>query len=352
MDQPQKHRFDGAANTHPGWNRSLFALVLICGLFVASGASCRQWMRQYREPRTLPPAATLDQVITTVNDNTARVQSLQSTQATLTVPGAPLSLRANVALQAPRRLRLTADTPLMGPELDLGSNDEIFWLWVKQQRPPATFVCRHDQFAFSNARQIIPVEPEWLIEAVALPRIDVSQIVEGPTAVGSGRLQIRSKQLSSVGELTKLTIVDEWDGAVVEQHLYDAQARLIASAQTSRHKRDPLSGAALPRSIDIKWPTTGMSFQLNVSDWRVNAIAPESLAMFTKPDYQGFPEVNLADPNLQFFAPGNPPQSLPPVSAPNVMVPAVGAPPIAPLPTTAAPPTVVSPAAAGRFSPR
>jgi hypothetical protein len=197
--------------------RAAFALLLC--LFVCGGASCRQWTRTYTEgPRTLPVSATLDQVVTSVNDNASRVQSLQSTQASLTLPGAPIALRASVALQEPRRLRMTANSPF-NSELDLGSNDEFFWLWVRQQQPQATFVCRHDQFAVSNARQIIPVEPEWLIAAVGLPRFDVTQPLEGPTPVGQGRLQIRSKQPSSLGEMTKLTIVDEWDGTVQEQHL-------------------------------------------------------------------------------------------------------------------------------------
>jgi hypothetical protein len=327
-----------------------FALALLCCLFVCGGANCRQWTRQYTDgPRTLPVSATLDQVVASVNDNASRVQSLQSTQASLTLPGAPIALRASVALQEPRRLRLTANSPF-NSELDLGSNDEIFWLWVRQQQPQATFFCRHDQFAVSNARQIMPVEPEWLIAAVGLPRFDETQPIEGPTPVGNGRLQLRSKQPSSLGDMTKLTIIDEWDGTVQEQHLYDPQGKLLASALTSRYKRDPASGAALPRSIDIRWPTTGLSFHLDVSDWQVNSIAPENLSLFTKPEYPGYPDTNLADPNLQFFQPGNPPQQLPPSLAAPVVAPSAA--PIAPTPIMAPPPTMITPAAAGRISPR
>ena len=52
-------------------------------------------------------------------------------------------------------------------ELDVGSNDELFWFWIKRNKPRALFYCRHDQFGSSNARQMIPVDPGWLAERVA-----------------------------------------------------------------------------------------------------------------------------------------------------------------------------------------
>ena len=232
----------------------MHALGVLMGLFVAGGASCNQWVRQYTQPRVLPDAATKEQIVTMVNDNAARVQTLQSTQATLSFPGTP-SLRANVALQSPRRLRLRGDGPLTGPEVDLGSNDELFWLWVKRGPQPATFVCRHDQFAMSSARQIIPIEPEWLLEAIGPPRIDTSVPLEGPFPVHGNRVELRSRKPTAVGELTKVIIVDQWEGTVVEQDVYNPQGQLLATARASRYKRDPTSGALLARSIDVQWPT-------------------------------------------------------------------------------------------------
>ncbi len=339
---------------------SIFApalrLLIAITLISASGATCQQFARQYYQPRTLPPSATLSQIMTTVNDNTGRVQSLQSTQATLSVTGAPVNLRANVALQSPTRLRLRADGPLgSGPQLDLGSNDELFWLWVKENRPPAMFFCTHDRFAMSSARQIMPVEPEWLIEAVGLVRFDPNEAHEGPRPVGGGRVEIRSHRPSASGDLTRIVIVDEWDGTVLEQHLYDAGGQRIASALTSKYKRDPISGAALPHSIEVQWPTAQMSFHLDVNDWQVNAIPADNIALWAKPEYPGYPDIDLADPNLRFTLPANaavPAAFIPPATS-NVSAPtAVANGPVtnrqmANGPIASAPsPTVVYPAAA------
>ena len=95
--------------------------------------------------------------------------------------------RANIALERPRRFRLRADTMITGPEVDLGSNDELFWFWVRRSPEPAVYFCRHDQFSSSVARQVLPVEPEWLIDALGVATLDPAGDHSGPVAVGQGR---------------------------------------------------------------------------------------------------------------------------------------------------------------------
>jgi len=280
-------------------------------LFVASGASCPWMLRQPGAPipQVLLPAATLDQIISAVNDNTARARSGVASQAYLTVPGAP-RLSADLAFEAPRRFRLKGRTGFTGDELDVGMNDELFWLWVHRGVPRAMYFCRLDQFAQSNARRIMPVEPEWLVEALGLPTFRPDEEHQGPIAVGAGRLEIRSRRRTPLGDMTKITIVDAERALVLAQHLYDAQGQLIASATTSNHirVRDGLSGVNLPRQIDLQLPTTQLKFRIDVVDWQINTLGPQHAGIWTKPDYasQGFQNIDLADPNLQFTLPGQP----------------------------------------------
>jgi hypothetical protein len=277
--------------------------------FVASGASCPWMIRQPGSPipQVLQQAATLDQIVAAVNDNTSRVRSGVASKAFLTVPGVP-RLNANLAFEMPRRFRLQASIPISGPELDVGSNDELFWLWVRRAQPPAMFYCRHDQFAASNARRIMPVEPEWLLQALGLPTFQPHEELQGPFAVGAGRLEIRSRSQTASGQMNKITVVDAARALVLEQHLYDASGQRIASSVTSNHIHDGLSGANMPRQIDLQLPSSQMKLQIHVVDWKLNALTPEQAGMWTKPDYSatGAPNVDLADPNLQFQLPSQP----------------------------------------------
>src|SRR5262245_45035271 len=121
-----------------------FALVV---LSAASGAQCNR--RDVPNPvaygpRVLTQNPTLADVMQAVNDNNSKIRSLYTTDATLTVPGAP-SLRANLALERQKRLRLRAETAITGAEVDLGSNDDLFWVWVRRNDPSTLFYCRHAQ---------------------------------------------------------------------------------------------------------------------------------------------------------------------------------------------------------------
>ena len=151
-----------------------FCLLLVCtGLLALSGASCPQTLQRYTNPlpRVLPPSPTLEQVIEVVNRNSSQINSFSTNQASLSGPGFP-SLGASVAFERPRRFRLRAGTGLTGTEVDLGSNDELFWFWLHRNQPPAVYFCRHEQFAASPARQTTPFEPGWLIEALGVVEFD------------------------------------------------------------------------------------------------------------------------------------------------------------------------------------
>jgi len=288
----------------------LGALLL---LFAASGANCRQYVRQYTEPRTLVESATLEQIAEKVNGNSAKIVNAQSTQAKFKADGV-MPVNANIAFEAPRRLHVQAS--FMGPQLDLGSNDEQFWIWIKQHEPPAVFVCRHDQFATSAAQQLMPIEPERLIEAIGMPHIDPSLALGPPRIAGANRIEIGSRLPSAAGELKKITIIDAWNGHVLEQNIYDPLGMLIAQSLTSRYSYDPTTGAAMPRTIEIRWPTAKMAFTLEVSDWMINRIPADNVALWQVPHPKDYPVVDLADPSVRFMDPNAPPGAAPPLPPP------------------------------------
>lgn len=287
------------------------ALFLLLTTFAASGASCPQFVRSYgvAQPRVLPPTPTVADVIAVVNNNTARVQTLATDDASISVPFMP-SLRARLYLERPKRFRLLGDTRMTGPEVDLGSNDELFWFWAKRSPQPAVFYCRHDQFDNSLARNLLPVEPEWLIEALGLVTLDPNTPHEGPLRVGRGRLQLTSWVDTLHGRMLKVLEVDESQGWVVAQHLYTERRQRIATALASGHGRDPVSGVVLPSRIEIETPATEsvpkFSLRLDLRNVRVNQLTAEP-QLWTLPTNTGAPPVDLADPNLRLRSPGEPP---------------------------------------------
>ncbi|MFM7035503.1 MAG: hypothetical protein ACKOYJ_10060 [Planctomycetia bacterium] len=279
------------------------ALAIVVSAIASSGATCPQVLRGYQVgtmplPRALPPQPTLDQIITTIHDNTRRVRNYMAPQAVLVVPGVP-RLSAQVACEPPRRFRLRAQTAVSGNELDIGSNDDLFWLWIRRHEPPVMLFCRHDQYAQSSARRLLPIRADWMPELLGLVSFDPADSHEGPFPLPDGRIEIRSRIGSPDGHLLKSTLVDGTTGLVQEQHLFTQHGERLASVRMSQHRVDPTSGAALPRQVEVSWPASGVNFQLELKAVTTNMPTSDSGQLWQMPAYEGYEPVDLADPSVQ-----------------------------------------------------
>jgi len=285
---------------------------MIALLYAACGSGCVwNWGRQPTPPvpnvfNTMP---TSEQLVQAVNANTVKIRQLQTTGATITIPGLP-SLTATVAMERPRRFRMRAGTRITGTELDLGSNDDLFWLWVQRNQPPAVLFCRHDQFHYSTAKQVLPIEPDWLLEAMGLVYFSPDDYHEGPYPHGAGTVEIRSVLRRPHGELTKITVIDQANAVVLEQHLFDANGQRLASSRTSEHVFDPVVQAALPRHIDIELPPADMRFAVDVGEYMINQLNANLAQLWEMPVVDGYPPIDLASRQTPSSPPAAP--SLPP----------------------------------------
>ncbi len=286
------------------FGKPLTLLAVAVLVFAASGAACPQFLQQYTQPipRALPDNATLAQVVDVVNNNSAQIHDLYTNHGSISVPGMP-SLRALIAYQRQRNFRLRADTAFTGPEVDVGSNDQLFWYWVKRNQPPAFFYCLHDQFAGSQARQVVPIEPEWLVRALGVVSFEPGVVHEGPIPISAGRLEVRTPPLLPGGN-TRVTVIDASRGVVLEEHVYDPHGTRLATALLSRHRRDGTTGITLPRHVDVHLPAAQLEIGIDLNNLQINSLSATQADLFAKPAYPGYTDVNLADPNLRLIEPG------------------------------------------------
>jgi hypothetical protein len=245
------------------------------------------------------PPASFEQIAAVVNTNSQRVIALQSRDARLRIRGLP-GINVDLLYEQPRRFRFRAGTGLTGQELDLGSNDEVFWFWAKQNPQPAIYFARHDTYAQSPNRALLPVEPLWVVDALGLPQFDPRHVHEGPLDKGNEELEIRSRLPAPDGELTRLLTVHSRYGWVMQQQLFDARGRLLASSRTFDHEYYPHAQVALPRRVAIELPPLEMAFQLETSGYLVNQSLGDPGPLFALPTDQlpNYPVVDLNDPRI------------------------------------------------------
>ena len=275
---------------------SLHVLAVLVVCLATSGCRLPGFLSPTQGPQ--PPTVfygspTLDQVMHVVNANTARVHQLQTTSASLSVPGVP-ALQCDIAMERPLRLRMTAGTHITGSELDLGSNDNLFWFWARRNEEPAIYFARHSEFRNAAAARIMPVPPSWIMEAVGLVQLAGDGSTVGPYPQANGRLEIRTQTNSSGGELHRVITIDDQRGYVLDQRVFDAAGQLLAVSVTSDHYHDPAAGVTLPRQIDIQLPPAELAFTLKVSGYLVNQLAADGLQLWSMPQKEGFHLVDLS----------------------------------------------------------
>jgi len=276
------------------------SLLLLAIVFCGSGATCNRALRNPFSsagppmPEVLAEASSLEQVTAAVNQNAQRIVSYQTNNARITIPGMPgiPLLRGNIAAKPPANVRLQASTALTGAEVDLGANDELFWFWVKRNEPPALYFSRHDQFAGSAAQQVMPIEPQWLLDAMGMTQFSPSDRHEGPFPYGDDALEIRSIMQTRSGQMSKSTIIDGRTAVVLEQHIYDAAGTLVASTRGKNHRYYPSVGVSLPQDIELRVPATQLSLSIDVGDVQLNAIT-DNPALWTLPVLPGYPQIDL-----------------------------------------------------------
>jgi hypothetical protein len=293
-------------------------------MFAGSGASCHRPMTFSPfapvgpvAPQVLPEGASRDQIVAAVNQNSARVHSLTATGASITIPDTmnlPI-LTANIAAERPGRVRLTAGTTLTGQEMDLGSNEQLFWMWVRRNEPPAVYFCRHDQFANSAIREMMPIEPVWLLSALGMVDIDPASVYDGPLPHGDGTVEIRSWLPSSAGTLHRVTVIDASRAWVIEQHVYDPSGQtLLASAIAESHRYYPAEQVSLPQRVSLCLPRApgteagrGLAMKIDLGAVQINQLAGDPQQLWSMPAMPGYPRYDLGGALPGTPLPGRPP---------------------------------------------
>jgi hypothetical protein len=285
-------------------------------------------------PVVLQGTPTAQQIVAAVNANTARVNSYYTTSAKFTVPGMagiPM-LRGNIALERPLNFRLTAGIALTGgDEIDMGSNSELMWLWVRRNDPAALFFCRHDQFANSGARQVIPIDPTWIGDALGLVQLNPAAEYQGPVVRPDGHLELRSPIASPSGPMTRVIVVDATRAWVIEQHLYNSTGGApVASAIAEDFRYDETVQVSLPRRVTIRMPASDLALTIDVGQVALNVAIPNPAVMWSPPALEDYPRVDLGTmPAGMAFDPRSIPatNTLPPVQPQSVAAAPVATPP-------------------------
>jgi hypothetical protein len=252
------------------------------------------------QARPLPENIDAATLVRSLNDNAARLQSLQATDLTIDARegSQPVGLTGIMNCQKPKNFRLVAYV-LGCQAVDMGSNDQEFWYWISKADPPYLVHCSYQDLARGGVYLPFPFQPDWVLETLGMAEYNPSanyQVQVGPKVV-----YLIEQTTSAQGQpVRKVTVFDRTTAAsgrptVVAHQLQDANGKEICSAQVSDLRLDQASGALYPHVVKLTWPAQKIEMKMTLDGVRLNGLqAGQPLPVFQRPQLRNVREVDLA----------------------------------------------------------
>jgi len=269
-----------------------------CWLALPGCSTIRHWMAYSRhaapESCVLSQDATSEDIVNALNENVSKLYAWRSTDVKITArqAGVPLTLSAVMAVESPRKLRLIVRS-LATDEVDLGSNPERFWFWMKRSEPHGILTASYDDVANGRPMGPVPFQPDWLIETLGVvPFAEADFQMHEQPGSQPRRVLFVADQVTPQGQrVQRAMLVDACQGIVLEQSLREPSGRLIARATMGNYQREP-SGVRMPHRIDLHWPASGVDLTLRIGNIEVNP-ASISEQTWSMPSYPDTPVIDL-----------------------------------------------------------
>ncbi len=282
--------------SNPSFRRGSLLMLALLLATVQTGCISVRTMMVGRQPDPMAGAPRLqncnnpriEEVVAHLNQNTDRIQSWRSNS--VKIHANQWSLSGTLAVEKGRHVRLVVSSPL-GNEVDLGSNDERFWVWSRRM-DPAFVTCKHENMDVARQALGVPFEPDWLMEALGVAPLPTTGVtMEADPSNRQARL-VQQVTTAHGRPLRRVVLVDLKRGIVVEHSLYDYDGKRVALAKLGGHRLDKASGVVLPHRVMLDWPQTQMSMTMEINKIQIN---PSSIPnqVWKMPDLPGFEVVQL-----------------------------------------------------------
>lgn len=162
----------------PTFNRRLF-LAGSAATLVAPGCT---WLEGLKPSSSKSPTTPLEQrpaesFARYLNEQANAIDSISYEDVSVTVGTGGIiepDLSAYIECSKPRSFRMKASHALQSGQLDVGSNDEKFWMYVRHvpKGQPQYVYASHADLASGRASLPIPFDPDWVYMALGMSGVD------------------------------------------------------------------------------------------------------------------------------------------------------------------------------------
>jgi hypothetical protein len=303
--------------------------ILLTAAFAAVAPLGCEWLNRNKGPQDIgkntPNDGRLEErpakdFVAYLNRQASYVSTVRYDDVSLkaTIPGQSFipTLRSGMLVcQKPRNFRMQAGLAIGGDQIDIGSNPQELWMFVKQPKPQFLF-CSHTDFPKLQDDLPVPFEPDWVLLALGMTPYDPNKpyIIEKDDRTRTYKL-ICDDTTSTGQRVRRITEFagNTSDGTTpqIRRHIIQQPDRNgwttvtvaeIQKVQTMESGVDPSTRqkfyVQVPTQILLEWPLQKVKMDLTLGRIKLNQT--EETTLFSKPNrIDNTSPVNLADLRYQ-----------------------------------------------------
>lgn len=206
----------------------------------------------------IPSSPEIFETIQEINKKNEAIKSIFVKKMPITIQQGSMKGKVfgELAMEKPKNFRLKISHEIFGDEMDVGSNDKIFWFWSKRLNPPVLNYANHENFKKANLKTIL--SPNWMLECLNSEKICTENIE-------IGKFKNFWLILENREELTIVTLIEPDKKQVAGRYLYNDKGKMIASAEYSNYKD------GIPKNILIIWYEERIVMNWDLSGIKINS---------------------------------------------------------------------------------
>lgn len=184
-------------------------------------------------------------VLDAINERNGAIRSLvcEDLRVVAQMPGKrPARLNGSIAYEKERKFRLELSS-LLGSELDIGSNGDLFWFWSRRMKEPGLYWAHYSNF--NKTKLKTPFNPFWLSHCMGIDKINYKDADIDSTG---SKWRIIKKTVNAHNQtVTAVIYVDPQKKLVVGHGMYDDKGALVASTEVESFEN------GLPSKMTFIW---------------------------------------------------------------------------------------------------
>ena len=251
----------------------------IASMFVLAGCTFWIWFNQSPNitpiyptfvPNT-PTARFVPSCINVINKSNKIIESIYST-INVRLDERSIRLSGIIAYNKSKQFRMQINS-FAGKEIDIGSNDHIFWLYSKRMSPPYLYYSRYEDMINTRLKPLF--HPLWVIESLGLSDVSGTDFQKMGNYIASVE-----QDADFIGQkIIKMTLIDPNKPAIIGHYLYDQNNNLIASSEVESFYR--FGEAFIPKKIRLVWQQEKKSLTIDIENPSINK--PLSVSLWQMP---------------------------------------------------------------------